>query len=147
MCYEIFLPKNFLFSGVGVGRYWQQRQAQGDSNACAGEARRGRAWVREHAGGVPGLPKKSVSGRSVGEKNRLVGTSNPSIVVKLLRNPPLQIMLAPILKIWLFGVLYSLLVSTLFSSTVFYHPIYKKDTGNRVCSPRGFRIPKGSSRK
>ena len=50
-------------------------------------------------------------------------------------------------KIWLFGVLYSLLVSTLFSGTVFYHPIYKKDTGNRVCSPRGFRIPKGSSRK
>ena len=69
-------------------------------------ARRG-AEVREHAGSlwIRG-PQKSFVAKAL----RRVGTSHPSIVVQLLRNPPLQIMLAPILKIWLFGVLYSPLV-------------------------------------
>ena len=37
----------------------------GGEQRVRGRARRGRAGVREHAGGLPGLPK-SVSGRSVG---------------------------------------------------------------------------------
>ena len=141
MCYEIILPKNFMFSGVGVGRYWQQRQ---EARGTATRARERRVEVAQ--------------GRVEGRRGRAEDESNWAPV--FLHRNPYQITMPtikgtlatretpyPPKSFWLFGVLYSLLVSTLFSSTVFYHPIYKKDIGNRVCSPRGFRIPKGSSRK
>ena len=100
--------------------------------------------TRGHPWGLP----KFISGQSVGEKDRRVGTSNPSIVVQLLRNPPFTNNDGPHLEnLALRGPLLSSrpLLSSLVPCFRLY--FYKKDVGNRVCSPRGFRIPKGSSRK
>ena len=64
-----------------------------ESTTCTGEARRGRAGVREHAGGIPGHPKtnmrdsqNSFLAEALVEMDRRVGSSNPSIEAQLVRN-------------------------------------------------------------
>ena len=58
-----------MFSGVGLAA---EARGTGGGQRVRGRARRGRAGVREHAGGIPGLPK-SVSGRSVGGNGSACG--------------------------------------------------------------------------